>query len=223
MIPRFRATAASPAGRFLWWRSNGAGRWRRSKGPWFHVIEPIAQIIVSPYGGNPATIPNQDSTSFEFDDTNLFSVNRLPGYDIIEDGPRANVGIHYALNGPNNSGVDVLFGQNLRLKREVIFDPTTGFGDLRSDYVGHIRVTLGKYLDFTHRFRLDRQGFQVQPQRIHGARRHEKLLGAHLLPAVVGRDRRLGHRAAQRIFRHDAAQDRRQLVVRRLGAARPHQ
>ena len=82
----------SPAA-FPMWRWTGAGlsspkaapaipicwsRWRRS--------------IAQPYGGNPAGLPIEDASDFEFDDNNIFSFNQLPGYDLVESGPRANVG-----------------------------------------------------------------------------------------------------------------------------------
>ena len=129
----------------------------RVSGAYFHIIEPIAQVILSTYGGNPAEIPNEDSASFEFDDTNLFSTNKLPGYDVIESGPRANVGVHYALNGPHGNAVDVLIGENLRLKEQTLFNGQTGLGDQQSDYIGRVRFTPNKYFDFVHRFRIDRQ------------------------------------------------------------------
>ncbi|MBL6946376.1 MAG: LPS-assembly protein LptD, partial [Rhodospirillales bacterium] len=51
----------------------------RQQGNAVQVFEPMASMIVSPYGGNPDTIPNEDSQDFEFDDTNLFAANRFPG------------------------------------------------------------------------------------------------------------------------------------------------
>ncbi len=58
-----------------------------------YIIEPLAQIIGQPYGGNPTGLPIEDSASLEFDDNNIFSFNQLPGYDLVESGPRANVGV----------------------------------------------------------------------------------------------------------------------------------
>src|SRR5204862_406003 len=60
------------------------------------VFEPIVQAILAPFGGNPNTIPNEDSASFEFDETNLFSYNKFPGDDRVETGPRMNAGVRYA-------------------------------------------------------------------------------------------------------------------------------
>jgi LPS-assembly protein len=115
------------------------------------------QIVVSPYGGRVNDVPNEDSASFEFDDTNLFSANKLPGYDLIESGPRANVGVRYGLYGPRGSAIDFLIGGNLRLKEQSVFDRSTGLGDQQSDFVGRLRVSPGRYFDFIHRFRIDRE------------------------------------------------------------------
>ena len=52
------------------------------------VLEPLAQIALSPvYKVNP-NIPNEDSASFEYDETNLFSVDRFSGFDLVEGGQR---------------------------------------------------------------------------------------------------------------------------------------
>lgn len=134
-------------------------RWplQRRVGSYYNVIEPIAQLVFSPYGGHVNDVPNEDSASFEFDDTNLFSTIKFPGYDLVESGPRANVGIRYGLYGPHGSALDFLFGENLRLKEQTVFDRATGLGDQQSDYVGRLRFSPGKYVEFIHRFRIDRR------------------------------------------------------------------
>ncbi len=52
-----------------------------------YIIQPIAQLIAQPYGGNPAGLRIEDANDFEFDDNNVFSFNQVPGYDLIESGP----------------------------------------------------------------------------------------------------------------------------------------
>ena len=44
-------------------------------------------------------ITNEDSRNFEFDDTNLFAINRFPGRDRYEGGPRVNYGLRGAIYG----------------------------------------------------------------------------------------------------------------------------
>ena len=61
-----------------------------------HIIEPVIQLIWA--GRSSAGIPNEDSTLVEFDEGNLFSLNRFPGSDAVELGNRANIGIGYTLS-----------------------------------------------------------------------------------------------------------------------------
>lgn len=131
----------------------------RAGARFYQVIEPIAQAIWSPYGGNPRNIPNEDSSDFEFDDTNLFTINKLPGYDLVETGPRANIGFRYAVFGPSDQELEIMLGQNFRFKDDPIFDAATGFGNKQSDYVGRIHLSYNRYLELIHRFRVDRRTF----------------------------------------------------------------
>ena len=54
----------------------------RDAGSVRQIVEPIVKFAISPHGGNPSEIPNEDSQSFEFDDTNLFNDNRFSGLEI---------------------------------------------------------------------------------------------------------------------------------------------
>ena len=129
------------------------------------IIEPIAVAIVSPYGGNPADIPNEDSLAFEFDDANLFSANRFPGFDRIESGPRVNYGVKLGAYDRVGGYATLLFGQSIRLKDDDTFADKTGLEDNRSDYVGRFDFVPSSFIDFNQRIRLDRDKFSI--------RRHE--------------------------------------------------
>jgi LPS-assembly protein len=118
------------------------------------VVTPIAQLIYAPYGGNPSNIPNEDSTDFQLDDTDIFSINRLPGYDLVETGPRANVGVLANLIYPSGS-VDVLVGQAFRLKPDPIFAGNTELSGTRSDLVGKVTVNFLPHLSVTERLDVD--------------------------------------------------------------------
>ena len=79
-----------------------------------HVIEPIAQLV---YRDGPAVpgITNNDSQSFVFDDTNLFSFNRFTGADRQETGLRANVGGQFQTSFDNGGWLGALLGQSFHL------------------------------------------------------------------------------------------------------------
>ncbi len=131
------------------------------------IVEPIAQVIVQPYGGNPAGVPNEDSAAFETDENNLMSFDRLPGYDLVESGPRANVGVHVRAAYPSGS-IDAILGQTFRLKPDPIFGPDSGQGSTSSDLVGRVSVKFLPYVDLTDRIEVDRTNGTV--------RRHEVYL-----------------------------------------------
>lgn len=131
------------------------------------VIEPLAQLIAQPYGGNPAGIPNEDSSAFEFDENNIFSADSLPGYDLVESGPRANVGFRAEAFFPFGS-VETVWGQTYRVKPDPIFAPDSGVGGTVSDIVGRVSIKFLPYLDLTDRIDIDRANGTV--------RRHEVYL-----------------------------------------------
>jgi LPS-assembly protein len=134
----------------------------RQEGSVRQVIEPIAMAILAPYGGNPTGIPNEDSLSFEFDDTNLLSRNRFPGLDKWEGGPRANFGFRMGVYGASGGYTTAMLGQSWRLKADSTFGDRTGLEDKRSDYVARVLVSPSKYLDYVHRVRLDRDSFTIR-------------------------------------------------------------
>ena len=128
------------------------------------IVEPIAQLVLQPYGGNPAGIPNEDSAAFELDENNVLSFDQLPGNDLVESGPRANIGIHARAVFPSGS-LDAVLGQTYRLKPDPIFGPDSGQHGTSSDLVGRVSVKFLPYIDLTDRIDIDRDNGTV--------RRHE--------------------------------------------------
>jgi LPS-assembly protein len=130
------------------------------------VLEPIVNASVSPYGGNPSEIPNEDSLNFEFDDTNIFSDNRFPGIDRIEGGPRLNYGFRYGIYGEQGGYIAALLGQVLRPKADDTFADKTGLEARNSDYVGRIDIAPSPLLRFYERVRLDRDTLAMRRNEI---------------------------------------------------------
>ena len=149
-----------------------------------YVLEPLAQLIAQPYGGNPAGLPNEDTDAFEFDDNNLFSVNQLPGYDLVESGPRANVG--FIADAMFKGGeVQGLVGQTYRLKPDPIFANLAGENGTASDVVGRVSLKF-PHLDFTDRLDFDRGNGTRQASRNLCDRNLWPLLAADRLCATAG-------------------------------------
>src|SRR5690606_31339930 len=89
-----------------------------------HVIEPIAQVIARNSSGSQRHLPDEDSRSIVFDDTNLFELNKMAGYDRVETGTRANVGLQYTYQANDGWFARVLAGQSYHLAGDNIYrDP----------------------------------------------------------------------------------------------------
>lgn len=134
-----------------------------------HTIEPIGQIIArASKVGNQNGLPNEDSRSLVFDDTNLFEIDKNSGYDRIETGSRANVGLQYTFQLNSGGYARILAGQSFALDGRNSYadpignEPTTdtsgnrnpshtgdaGLDSKRSDYV------IGGYLAPNENLRL---------------------------------------------------------------------
>ncbi|MFQ5984693.1 MAG: LPS-assembly protein LptD, partial [Alphaproteobacteria bacterium] len=119
------------------------------------LIEPIAVAVVTPFGGNPEKIPNEDSVEFEFDDTNLLSLERFHGLDRVEGGPRINYGLKFGAFGAGGAQMTALIGQSYRLKADSTFGAGTGLDRHFSDVVGRLNISASSLFDLAYRFRWD--------------------------------------------------------------------
>jgi len=119
------------------------------------VLTPIAQAIAAPYGDNPKGIPNEDSNDFELDDNNIFSFEHLPGYSLVETGPRGNAGFQATALFPSGGSVELLLGEAFRLKPDPNFGPVLGFTGNTSDVVGRFTIKFPPHFSLTHRVDID--------------------------------------------------------------------
>ncbi len=139
-----------------------------------HVIEPIGQIIGRTASVNQRALPNEDARSLVFDDSNLFDTDKFSGYDRLETGTRANVGVQYTFQANTGGYARLLVGQSFHLGGtnpfsstvsqcngiavanaagfdadcRPIFNPASGLASSKSDYV------LGVYLAPVDAFRI---------------------------------------------------------------------
>jgi LPS-assembly protein len=128
-------------------------------------LTPRLQLVASPPTEN-MDIPNEDARAVDLEDSNLFALNRFPGYDRWEDGVRVTYGADWALDLPG-AALRTNIGQSYRLnRRPTILPPGTGLSDRFSDFVGRTTLQLGRRLAFVHRFRLDKDNFAVRRNEI---------------------------------------------------------
>jgi LPS-assembly protein len=143
------------------------------------VFAPRVQFVATPPIRNLA-IPNEDARAIDLEDSNLFALNRFPGYDRVEDGARVTYGFDWALRIPNWE-LKTNIGQSYRLDSDRDILPVgTGLSERFSDFVGRTEVRYKDFLRFTHRFRLDKDNLAIRRNEIDatvGSRRTYAELG----------------------------------------------
>ena len=128
-------------------------------------ITPHVQVVAVPPVHN-ITIPNEDARAVELEDDNIFSLNRFPGYDRIEDGVRVTYGLDWRLDRPQWT-VNATVGQSYRTSaNSVMFPDGTGLGNQLSDIVGRTQLRYRDFLTLTHRYRLDKSTLAVHRNEI---------------------------------------------------------
>ena len=160
-VPLYRGTDG--------WHARGIGalaadlRWPFI-GPLFggtQRLTPRVQLVLTPPTPN-LDIPNEDARSVDLEDSNLFALNRFPGYDRWEDGSRITYGLDWSYERPNLSIMSTV-GQSYRIsKKGEIFPEGTGLSGRVSDIVGRTRVRYGRFIDLTHRYRVDKDNLAVR-------------------------------------------------------------
>jgi len=145
--------------------------------PWgTTTIEPIAQIIVRPNETYAGKLPNEDAQSMTFDASNLFSVDKFSGYDRVEGGGRANVGVQATTQFDRGGSINVLFGQSYQLfglNSFAVADVTntgvdSGLQNTRSDYVARVNYSPNRTYTFSTRARLEEGTLDVQRFEVEG-------------------------------------------------------
>ena len=140
-----------------------AGRWGT------HTLTPIGQIIARPNEGHLGRLPNEDAHSLVYDDTNLFSWDKFSGYDRVEGGVRANVGLQYNVVTPSGWTGSALFGQSYQVAGRNSFGGSdllytganSGLDQKSSDYVGRIQVNPHENFSLITRGRFDQRDFSM--------------------------------------------------------------
>lgn len=129
------------------------------------VITPRVQLVGTPPTRNLA-IPNEDARAIDLEDSNLFALNRFPGYDRVEDGVRLTYGMDWQANLPGWR-LESTIGQSYRMsKRPSLFPDGTGLNEQWSDFVGRTTLRYRDVVKFTHRFRLDKDNLAVRRNEI---------------------------------------------------------
>ena len=156
------------------WIANGLGA--------SHTIEPIGQVLYSQAKVSQRALPDEDSRSVVFDDTNLFEIQKFSGTDRVETGTRVNAGVQYTFQANSGGYARFLAGQHFQLSGDnayanpgqvtdlvngvptnrFVFSPSSGLQNDRSDYVLGAYIAPNSIFRFLSQTRFDEQAFGIR-------------------------------------------------------------
>ncbi|WP_343314785.1 LPS-assembly protein LptD [Brucella sp. BE17] len=149
-----------------------------------HILEPIAQIYMRNNERYAGQLPNEDAQSFVFDATNLFSRDKFSGYDRVEGGTRANLGLRYSGNFDNSDwALYATVGQSFQLgglnsyaaSDFVNVGRDSGLDEARSDYVAMIGTSNSRGLALAARGRFDKGDLSIKRGEVEAQQNWSKL------------------------------------------------
>ena len=134
------------------------------------TIEPVAELIASPNEGSIGQLPNDDAQSLVFDDTSLFGPSKFSGYDRVEGGVRANVGLRYTMQTYAGGFLSTTIGQSYHLAGRNSFavpdilDSTgeSGLSKDSSDFVADVTLNTARGFTLSANARLDDETLTVE-------------------------------------------------------------
>jgi LPS-assembly protein len=142
-----------------------------------HVIEPTAQIIARPNRVDQRLLPDEDAKSLVLDDTLLFDIDKFSGYDRMETGTRANLGVQYTFQGNRGLYARAVFGQSIQLGGEnpfanpgvdstgqFLYSPVSGLQTTKSDYVAGVYLSPFTGFSIVSQGRFDESTWELHRQ-----------------------------------------------------------
>ena len=144
-----------------------------------HIVEPIGQVIGRTARVTQRRLPDEDAKSLVFDDTNLFDLDKMSGWDRIETGTRANVGLQYTFQNNGGGTARILAGQSFHLGgdniyanpgnfsdtngvAQPIYNPRSGLETSKSDYVVGAYLAPSQMFRFIGQARFDESDFSLR-------------------------------------------------------------
>ncbi|WP_455481146.1 LPS-assembly protein LptD [Bartonella sp. B12(2025)] len=151
-----------------------------------HIIEPTAQIFIRNNERYIGQIPNEDAQSFVFDTTTLFQRNKFSGYDRVEGGTRANIGLRYSGSFNNDWSFYGLIGQSFHLagrnsfaKKDFVSVGThSSLEAKRSDYVAMFSANHKSGFSLEARGRFDKKTGEIRRSEIEASQKWQNLEAA---------------------------------------------
>ncbi|MEA1942117.1 MAG: LPS assembly protein LptD [Pseudomonadota bacterium] len=137
------------------------------------VVEPVVSLVAASDDPESGRVLNEDSLTTEVDESMLFEPVRAAGYDIWEEGQRANYGLRATAFWGESGRLRGFVGRSERLDGDPAFSETSGLFEDRSDYVVAGEIDLGQFsAELTTR--LDTEDYDVNTLQFDARYRSER-------------------------------------------------
>lgn len=124
------------------------------------VLEPVISAVIATDDPVKDRLVNEDSQSFDLDESWLFNPVRSPGYDLWEEGQRVSYGMRATAYWGEENSVGLFLGQSHRMDGETLYDPASGLATEDSDYVVSGQLNWGAFRS-EMQARLDSEDYDV--------------------------------------------------------------
>lgn len=137
------------------------------------IIEPVVSFIAATDDPEGNRLINEDSLTLDLDESLLFEPVRASGYDLWEEGQRANYGVRATAFFGDNGYARGFVGRSERLDGNAVFSPTSGLFENASDYVVSGEVDWGAFaVEMTTR--LDTEDFDINTLQLNASYRTDR-------------------------------------------------
>ncbi len=126
------------------------------------IVEPVVMAAWATEDAEDPRIVNEDSLSFELDDSNLFRPNAAPNYDLWEPGGRVSAGVRATARARTGESASVMVGRRWREVDASGFDDQSNLDGDTIDWVAAGQIDLGSGFGAEARMRLDDKSFEVR-------------------------------------------------------------
>lgn len=126
------------------------------------IVEPVVMAAIATSEQPDPRIVNEDSLTFELDDSNLFRPNAAPNYDLWEPGARVSTGVRATARAHTGESASVMFGRRWRDESATGFTTQNNLAGRSSDWVVAAQTDLGANFGAEARLRLEDETLAVQ-------------------------------------------------------------
>ena len=130
------------------------------------VLQPIVQLVMSPDCCNSGKIPNEDSRTFEWNDTKVFSPDRFSGLDRVDAGSRVNYGFDWTATTDRGRRAEIFLGQSYQFLRSHDEPQNSGIDSDLTDIVGRVSLQPSRYFIANYRFRFSPNDVDMKRQEV---------------------------------------------------------